>query len=631
MYDTAVRYLVPPATTNDQIVIVEVDHQTMRDLGERWPFPRTLMAKFVRQLRQLGPRVIALDMVFDTPSSTTYLDALEEIRESIITDGVAPKAESVALIDDYSEKFNHDKQLASAIANAGNVILGEIILASGEAPIISPTLGVSVAHPGERIVKNTPLIGESIKAGGVLNVNRAFDGVIRRYTYLWNIDGVSLPSLALSTLQNAYPERAEEFWERAQALDDGSPLMRFPQRQARLHFSDILESKQDPRTTSLLRDRIVIVGATAAGLHDQHATPIHLVVPGVELHAAAMANLLEDDHFQSKGMPAWFGLAITVLFLVLIMVGTERVSLTVLFAALPGVVLLHLGLMYVLLMTLGWLIAFIPVAGGALALIGIEALVRVRELRQQRRHVEEQERLNIAKSDFMATVSHELRTPLTSIRGSLGLIAGGVVGKLPDQASELVNIAHSNTERLIRLVNNFLDFQKIATGRMEFHLAPVELLPILNTTVTENQSFAEQFGVTVSLESDPGIWVNADADLFTQAVTNLLSNAIKFSSRGESVDVRTDIRANMVRISVIDRGPGIPEEFRSRIFTKFAQAGDATSSGTKGSGLGLNIVKLIVEEHEGNVGFDTELGKGSTFYIDIASIAPPAEHTESSE
>ena len=247
------------------------------------------------------------------------------------------------------------------------------------------------------------------------------------------------------------------------------------------------------------------------------------------------------------------------------------------------------------------------------------------------RDATERKKVERLKNEFVSTVSHELRTPVTSIRGSLGLLAGGVAGALPEQALQLVNIAHSNSERLIRLINDILDIDKIESGKMRFAMRAVALRTLLETPMTENRGYAEQFGVQFMLRGEiPDISVRVDPDRIVQVMSNLLSNAAKFSPRGESVDVTATVASGSVRICVADHGGGIPAEFQNRIFGKFSQADASDSRKLGGTGLGLSIAKAIVEKHSGTIGFATS-SSGTTFYFDLplafSGLAPGSDVT----
>ncbi|MDP3354830.1 MAG: PAS domain S-box protein [Polaromonas sp.] len=240
--------------------------------------------------------------------------------------------------------------------------------------------------------------------------------------------------------------------------------------------------------------------------------------------------------------------------------------------------------------------------------------------------ITELKRIDRLKTEFVSTVSHELRTPLTSIRGSLGLISGGIAGKLPDAAMKLIGIAKNNCERLIRLINDILDIEKIESGKMQLDLQPMTLMPLMVQAIAANEGFALANSVTLSLHCDePGLQVNVEADRLTQVVTNLLSNALKFSPIGGTVEVHVARAGLGVRMEVRDHGPGIPEEFRKRIFQKFSQADSSDTRQKGGTGLGLNISRAIVERMGGTIGFETRLGEGTTFFFELPLWQGPAE------
>lgn len=225
-----------------------------------------------------------------------------------------------------------------------------------------------------------------------------------------------------------------------------------------------------------------------------------------------------------------------------------------------------------------------------------------------------------AQSDFISTVSHELRTPLTSLRGALSLLASGPIA-LPEPAQPLIDIALRNSERLLALINDLLDIQKIESGSLEMSLQEVDVARVAADSLVDNQAFAAQVGVTFRLvRAEPGLRVIADPNRLLQLMANLLSNAAKFSPPQGTVEVAVERHAGSARISVRDHGPGIPEEFRPRIFDRFAQADSSPSRHKGGTGLGLSISKALVEKMNGRIGFVTVTEgpcKGTTFHVDL--------------
>ncbi len=234
------------------------------------------------------------------------------------------------------------------------------------------------------------------------------------------------------------------------------------------------------------------------------------------------------------------------------------------------------------------------------------------------RDITERKKAERLKNEFVSTVSHELRTPLTSIRGSLGLVAGGVAGELPLQAKSLVDIAYKNSERLVGLINDLLDVEKIESGKMKFDLTPLRLMNMIDQSVQANQGYAQQHDVRfeVTQRVPETIQVVVDEMRLMQVLSNLLSNAAKFSPKGGVVEIAVARNSGWIRVSVRDHGPGIPLEFRTRIFQKFSQADSSDTRQKGGTGLGLSISKAIVEQMHGKIGFET--GEGAAFWFELA-------------
>jgi PAS domain S-box-containing protein len=239
------------------------------------------------------------------------------------------------------------------------------------------------------------------------------------------------------------------------------------------------------------------------------------------------------------------------------------------------------------------------------------------------RDISERKAAERLKDEFIATVSHELRTPLTSVVGSLGLLRAGAVGELPDAARRLVDIAETNSQRLIGLINDILDIEKIGSGRMHFESRPLPLDRVVREAVEAARGLAESrsVGLELTVPAAPVI-VDGDADRLMQVFGNLLSNAIRFSPAAGTVRLLLARDGDEAIVSVQDEGPGVPPEFETRMFERFSQAGDKTVSG--GTGLGLAISREIMAALGGRIWFGKAPGSGACFSIamPIATISP---------
>lgn len=223
------------------------------------------------------------------------------------------------------------------------------------------------------------------------------------------------------------------------------------------------------------------------------------------------------------------------------------------------------------------------------------------------------------KDEFLSATTHELRTPLTSISGSLGLLLAGAAGEVPEKAQRLIQMALTNSKRLIGLVNDILDIDKLASGEMHLDAAPITVADILDEAVEANSGYASEHGINLVQDfQGPGLTVLGDRHRLIQVLTNLISNAVKFSANEGAVTLSAiELEDQKVRITVADQGRGIPEEFRKRIFTRYAQADVSDVREKGGTGLGLSIVKELVTQMGGQVSFDTELRFGTSFHVDL--------------
>ncbi|WP_215399454.1 sensor histidine kinase [Rheinheimera oceanensis] len=245
--------------------------------------------------------------------------------------------------------------------------------------------------------------------------------------------------------------------------------------------------------------------------------------------------------------------------------------------------------------------------------------------------ISERKKIERLKDEFVSTVSHELRTPLTAISGAIGLLHGEVFGPLPQQAAQMTQLAQANVKKLQLLINDLLDMDKLLAGKMLFDIQPQPLLPIIEASLHDNQSYAQQYQVRYQLQAiSADMWVNVDSMRLQQVMANLLSNAAKFSPPQAVVNIIVQQQGDKALIQVIDNGCGISEQFKPYIFSKFSQADSSDIKSKGGTGLGLAISKQLMSRMQGEISFQSEQGKGSEFYL-LLPLAGTAELPETDE
>lgn len=222
------------------------------------------------------------------------------------------------------------------------------------------------------------------------------------------------------------------------------------------------------------------------------------------------------------------------------------------------------------------------------------------------------------KQELVSTVSHELRSPMTAIKGAMGLLLAGSAGEIPEKAHSMIQIAQRNADRLILIVNDILDLDKIADGELAFDNSEVRVGEIIEMAVEGIAGFRDRFDVKVVTEinaPDAISWI--DPNRMVQVLVNLLSNAIKFSPAGGTVTIALSQHAGFNQISVADMGEGIPKDEQALLFQRFVQIGAKNRATTGGTGLGLSIVQAILDKQGCKINFESEVGGGTTFFVDI--------------
>ncbi len=276
-----------------------------------------------------------------------------------------------------------------------------------------------------------------------------------------------------------------------------------------------------------------------------------------------------------------------------------------------------------LLLSIGLLVAFLRARSLAHRLAD-QLLAATEQVQQDRKRLNERSELDTLKDEFISTVSHELRTPLTSIRGSLGLLSSGVMGSLDPKAQNLLRIAVTNTDRLIRLINDILDLERMESGRAPLQLRRCSLHELALSAVDTMTPMADAASVHIELTTAgaaDGLFFDADSDRILQVLTNLLSNAVKFSPNASTIRVQAESTSDSILLRVSDEGRGIPADKLDNIFDRFQQVEPSDARQKGGTGLGLAICRTIVQQHSGSIWAQRNLGPGTTFYVMLPRTA----------
>ncbi len=227
------------------------------------------------------------------------------------------------------------------------------------------------------------------------------------------------------------------------------------------------------------------------------------------------------------------------------------------------------------------------------------------------------------KQDFVNMISHDLKTPLTAVRLTLELVHKGVYGEIDAKGQNRIAVAQDSTQRLLELINQLLQLEKLEAGKMELHKTPSTVLKLLKTACDSVETFAEQHEVWTEIVCEDTLTAMLDEDRIVQVLINLISNAIKFSPPNKAIIVSAELDEDELCLCVEDFGRGVPEHLRTAIFNRFEQVDRSDSTEKGGTGLGLAICKAIVKAHDGQIGVNSEEGQGSVFWIRIPLVTTP--------
>ena len=301
--------------------------------------------------------------------------------------------------------------------------------------------------------------------------------------------------------------------------------------------------------------------------------------------------------------------------------------------------LLILGFVFLLCASVFLLLGLLHARKDARDLAAQLTLAREQQ-HQNQLHISQRSHVDTLKDEFISTVSHELRTPLTSIRGALGLLSSGVIGEVDSKALNLLRIATVNTDRLIRLINDILDIERMESGRAALQVRRCSLRDLCQQAIETMKPMADANSIQLELEASTtaeSLFFDADPDRILQVLTNLLSNAIKFSESGTTVRVQTEPMPDSLLLKVCDEGRGIPADKLDAIFERFHQVEPSDARQKGGTGLGLSICRSIVQQHSGSIWAQRNTGPGTTFYVMLPRVTRagdmllPAETSSASQ
>jgi signal transduction histidine kinase len=406
-------------------------------------------------------------------------------------------------------------------------------------------------------------------------------------------------AVGLGTIRIPAPEAAQ----RALWVNYAGPEGTF----GRVSFAALLERELDPER---FRGRLVILGATAQGSGDRLFTPLSsgIGMSGIEIHAN-LARTILDAAFLRPASP------LAELVMALLIIGLAALAV----ARMSGVRLLVGGaLLAGLIFSAGFAavpLGFLLPAGGLLAVLVISmAIASAGEFAFLRRSLEGEIGRRKEYAFRVQAMAHEIKTPLTAIQGSSELISADWMPE--DQRLEMAGLIHKESKRLARLVETFLSVERLAAGAMELEKRPLDLAALCRDVVERGRLYAARKRIAIEAEV-PAIQVAADADLLSFALYNLITNGVKYSPRDTTIVVSVEAAAGEVLISVADEGFGVAPADRERIFERFYRARRDETGAEAGSGIGLALVKEIVEQHGGRIGVESRAGAGSRFTLTL--------------
>jgi len=627
------RRTVPLSRPDPRIVIVDVDERSLAALGQ-WPWRRDRIGQLVERLRADGARAVALDLVFSEPDrDQTPASGGDRALANVLRGGRA--------VLGYAFTFDRATGASDAVSES-----------AGPTPCGAQPLPVAVVEPGGSnggwpmfnatgAVCSLPDLIAASDRSGFLNATPDTDGILRRVPLVIQMRGRVYPSLGLAASLTLLDDRAAEvrainanassltLAERAVPLDGRSNLLlRFRGGQRTFPFLSAADVLSGRVADGAFRDKLVFVGATALGAQELVATPHDPRFIGVEVQATVADNLLQGDFFRRPAEAPLMEGGVTLgaaalVALVVVRYGAAAGGLTAV-----GCIALFWTVAWWLLGRWGVLLSpVLPTASVTFASVGMALADMARRARDASADLA-RARADIdaaasAHSEFLGTVLRELRTPLSAIQGYARMISRGALAD--DRKAQALAAVERHAAAQTRVIDDLFEASRAAAGRIRLTRQEVDLAAVLRAAADALAPAREARHIALLIDADPDLGpVAGDGERLRQVAWHLLSNAVKFTPVGGRIDVSLSRDGDAARLVVRDTGTGIATALLPHVFT--ARTAAAGAAGAHGLGLGLPLVRQLVELHGGTVAVESSgSGRGATFSVrlPLASGAAP--------
>jgi signal transduction histidine kinase len=633
----------PRSQQDSRVVIVDIDEVSLASIGQ-WPWPRSILARLTEAIAGAEPAVIGIDVLFPEADRLSPEQFVRSLPASI---GDTTRTQLLSLPINDELLADSFRQVPVVLAMAAQPVGS--LPAAGHNGLPSSAVSAT-GDPGAfltafgSVVASIDTLDAAASGRGMVTLPPDEDGVVRRIAAAVRVGGELYPSLAVEMLRVAADGEdivlaAGDLGIEAVRLAGatlptdatGHLWLRYgrPGGQAVLSASDLLDGRLDP---ARLNGKLVMLGTTAAGLADFHATPLGDRRPGVEIHAQLLDNILQGDLLMRPSYMAGVEVLLLLLAAVLFLIARRQlpgwrlspvlIALLALALAVPILAYLRLGLLVdpTLAAVLLVLLYFAAITEGVLS----EEWARRRTEDQLRQALLRAEAASKAKTDFLANMSHELRTPLTAILGFSETIQNQVFGPIaPARYGDYVNQIHTSGSHLLAIVTDVLDMSRVEAGEAKLDETDVALDTAVEESLQMLRPRIEKKRLQVDVDVGRAPRLRADRRMVKQMLLNLLGNAVTFTPNGGSIRISagTTVRGQ-IAVEIRDTGIGIAKADLRRVMEPFHIAENPHVRSYQGIGLGLPLTRSLAGLHGGTLTLDSELGVGT-----VATLTFPAERT----